>query len=205
MWSVFASRAAAGALAAVTLAAVALAGCGPRALDVTLTVDASGCNVALPAGGSLLYQVEANGSVAVDGGGPSLCGGCLAVDSAINSRDELVAFVRAHAPSCGGVHPNTTLAVRITGWTAGGCPTTNADQFCADGPSVLVPDGTSDATVTLSLVCKPQCSGVCVPTTCAAQGKNCGAISDGCNMVLDCGACHPPLKCGATTPNVCGR
>ena len=37
-----------------------------------------------------------------------------------------------------------------------------------------------------------------------AQGKDCGAISDGCNMVLDCGTCHPPLRCGAVTPNVCG-
>ena len=32
-----------------------------------------------------------------------------------------------------------------------------------------------------------------------------GAISDGCNMVLDCGTCHPPEKCGAITPNVCDK
>ena len=68
-----------------------------------------------------------------------------------------------------------------------------------------VPDGTSNATLTLPLTCSPQCSATCTPTTCAAQGKNCGPISDGCNMVLDCGTCHPPLRCGAVTPNVCGR
>ena len=204
MWSASTSRARArAALAAAALAALA-AGCGPRALDVTLTVDATACALSLPAGASLLYQVEANGTI-VDGGAGSFCGGCLAVDTAITTSDQLVAFLKAHAPSCGGVHPNTTLAVRVTGWTAGGCPAAVADTFCADGPSVLVPDGTSNATLTLHLVCKSQCSATCVPTTCAAEGKDCGAISDGCNMVLDCGTCHPPLKCGATTPNVCGR
>jgi hypothetical protein len=29
----------------------------------------------------------------------------------------------------------------------------------------------------------------CLPTTCAAEGKNCGSIPDGCNGMLDCGTC----------------
>jgi hypothetical protein len=196
MWSAFAN----GALFALALAI----GCGPRALDVTLTVDASGCTLAVPAGGSLLYQVEANGSVA-DGGGGSFCGGCLAVDAPITTSAELIAFLRVHAPSCGGVHPETELGVRVTGWSLPGCPAADTPAFCADGPTVLVPNGRDDATLTLPLVCKMQCSAVCTPTTCAAQGEDCGAISDGCNHVLDCGTCHPPLRCGAVTPNVCGR
>jgi hypothetical protein len=45
----------------------------------------------------------------------------------------------------------------------------------------------------------------CVPTTCAAQGKNCGTISDGCGGTPSCGTCTLPQTCGATgTPNVCG-
>lgn len=45
----------------------------------------------------------------------------------------------------------------------------------------------------------------CVPTTCAAHGKNCGALPDGCGAVLNCGACDAPLSCaGAGVPNVCG-
>ena len=196
MWSAF-TRAA--------LFAVALAACGPRALDVALTVDDSGCTLSVPAGGSLLYQVEANGAASTDGGPGSFCGGCLAVDSPIAGGAALVAFLRTHAPSCGGVHPGTTLGIRVTGWSAGGCPQANAPSFCADAPTVLVPDGTSNATLTLDLVCKAACASACVPTTCAAEGKDCGAISDGCNMVLDCGTCHPPLKCGATTPNVCSK
>ena len=194
MWSTFTNA----AVAAVAL--VSLWGCGPRALDVTIAIDATGCTLSIPAGGSLLYQVEANGS-----GAGAFCGGCLAVDTAIATSDQLVAFLRAHAPSCGGVHPDTTFGVRVTGWSAGGCPPTVAASFCADGPTVLVPDGTSNGSVTLNLTCKPQCSAVCTPTTCLAQGKDCGSISDGCNMVLNCGTCHPPKVCGALTPNVCDK
>jgi len=45
----------------------------------------------------------------------------------------------------------------------------------------------------------------CTPTTCAAQGKNCGSIPNGtCPDTLDCGTCTFPETCGAETPNVCG-
>ena len=49
------------------------------------------------------------------------------------------------------------------------------------------------------------CSGSCTPTTCAAQGKNCGSISDGCGRTLNCGPCTSPQTCGGGgTANVCG-
>jgi len=45
----------------------------------------------------------------------------------------------------------------------------------------------------------------CTPTTCAAQGKNCGSISDGCGGTLNCGTCTNPNTCGGGgTANVCG-
>ena len=45
----------------------------------------------------------------------------------------------------------------------------------------------------------------CTPSTCAAQGKDCGTISDGCGGMLDCGSCTAPETCGGGgTPNVCG-
>src|SRR5262249_39722584 len=48
-------------------------------------------------------------------------------------------------------------------------------------------------------------SSTCTPTTCAAQGKNCGSISDGCGGNLSCGSCTSPQTCGGGgTANVCG-
>ncbi len=188
MWSAFTSAA---------LALVLIAGCGDRSLDLSLTIDASGCALNVPAGGSVLYQVEADGG--------SFCGGCLAVTTAISDANGLLSMLRSSAPACGGVHPGSTIGVQVTGFAAGGCPAANAPSFCAQGPSQLVPSGTSDAMLTLPLTCAAQCSTSCMPTTCAAQGKDCGAISDGCNMVLQCGDCHPPERCGTVTPNVCSK
>ncbi len=45
----------------------------------------------------------------------------------------------------------------------------------------------------------------CSPTTCAAQGANCGSISDGCGGTVDCGTCTGYDTCGGGgIPNVCG-
>ena len=51
----------------------------------------------------------------------------------------------------------------------------------------------------------PDASAVCSPTTCAAEGKNCGFVPDGCGHMLACGACPVGSACGASgTENVCG-
>ena len=42
----------------------------------------------------------------------------------------------------------------------------------------------------------------CVPTTCAGQGFNCGSISDGCGLTVDCGTCGRHEMC---VNNVCTR
>jgi len=45
----------------------------------------------------------------------------------------------------------------------------------------------------------------CVPTSCAALGKNCGSIADGCGGTLTCGTCTAPQTCGGGgVANVCG-
>ena len=46
-------------------------------------------------------------------------------------------------------------------------------------------------------------SGSCVPTTCEAQGKSCGAIADGCGSTIDCGGCGEDEVCGLAVANVC--
>ncbi len=50
-------------------------------------------------------------------------------------------------------------------------------------------------------------ASTCVPTTCAAQGKNCGSIMDGCGAVILCGTCTVPDTCGGggAGANVCGN
>jgi hypothetical protein len=48
--------------------------------------------------------------------------------------------------------------------------------------------------------------GACTPTTCIAEGKNCGTMSDGCGTDLSCGTCTGTDTCGGGgTPNVCGE
>jgi hypothetical protein len=49
-----------------------------------------------------------------------------------------------------------------------------------------------------------QASNACVPTTCAAEGKNCGSIPDGCGGTLTCGSCSSGTCGGGGVPNVCG-
>jgi hypothetical protein len=45
----------------------------------------------------------------------------------------------------------------------------------------------------------------CTPMSCAAQGKNCGSVSDGCGGTLTCGSCTSPESCGGGgVANVCG-
>ncbi len=46
----------------------------------------------------------------------------------------------------------------------------------------------------------------CRPTSCAAQGKNCGMLADGCGGVQNCGGCSGINSCGgAGVANVCGN
>jgi hypothetical protein len=45
---------------------------------------------------------------------------------------------------------------------------------------------------------------ICTPTTCAAQGIECGPAGDGCGGALDCNPCPPGQICGAGGPGKCG-
>jgi hypothetical protein len=71
----------------------------------------------------------------------------------------------------------------------GSCP---SGQACgAGGPNVCGTGTSSDA-------------GKCTPKTCADLGANCGAVSDGCGGLLQCGTCATGQQCGLGGPNVCG-
>jgi hypothetical protein len=45
---------------------------------------------------------------------------------------------------------------------------------------------------------------ICTPTTCAAQGIQCGPAGDGCGGALDCKPCPTGQICGAGGPGKCG-
>jgi hypothetical protein len=48
-------------------------------------------------------------------------------------------------------------------------------------------------------------SGVCTPSSCAAQNVGCGPAGDGCGNAIDCGACPSSLTCGGGgVPSQCG-
>jgi len=73
------------------------------------------------------------------------------------------------------------------------CGACNAPQFCGGG-------GFSQCGGNAS----PE-AGVCVPSTCAAQGITCGPAADGCGNLLQCGTCQAPQICGGgSAPGVCG-
>jgi hypothetical protein len=185
------------------VAVAALAGCEHR-LDLSLALAGDSCTQTVPAGGSILYELSTGGAA---DGARSFCGGCLAVDATLASPDAIESFLRAHAPTCAGVHPGSTLSVRLTAFAGAGCPDAPAPRiFCSQSPPVGLPDGRDDAVVAVVLTCSAACTGGCVPTTCDALGKNCGMLSDGCSGTLSCGSCTPPLKCGFRgVPNVCAK
>lgn len=45
---------------------------------------------------------------------------------------------------------------------------------------------------------------LCTPTTCGAQGIECGPAGDGCGDLLDCGPCPVGELCGGGGPGKCG-
>jgi hypothetical protein len=186
-----------------------IGGCADRRADLSLALASDSCNIPVPAGGSILYQVT-GGAPADGGSATSFCGGCLPVSSTLADAAAILDFLRANAPACAGVKPGTTLGVALTGFTTPDCTGSTMRAFCSQSPPVMLPDGHSDAVVQVTLTCDATCGAApCKPTTCMALGKNCGPVSDGCTGTLQCGSCSPPLKCGGHgsggVPGVCSQ
>src|SRR5262249_33612673 len=54
--------------------------------------------------------------------------------------------------------------------------------------------GTPTTTTTTSTTATTTTT-MCTPTTCTAEGADCGSISDGCGGTLDCGTCPTDQAC----------
>jgi hypothetical protein len=126
------------------LCMLAATGCGSHTLEVALSFSST-CAVSVPSGGSVLYELSVDETA--DAGGGFVCGSCLAVPSALTGGDALVAYVRAHAPTCSGINPGAALQVRVTAWTMASCQTGNtaAPILCSSSTALAAPDGHSDA------------------------------------------------------------
>lgn len=88
------------------------------------------------------------------------------------------------------------------------CVNNPCDPDCID--FVDTPAGQADAGTGLKesdggLTLVGDGGSVCVPKTCADQGKNCGPVGNGCGGLLQCGTCLTPTTCGgAGVASVCG-
>jgi hypothetical protein len=194
------------AAARLALFAWLASGCGPRTLDLSLSIDPS-CAISVPAGGSVLYEL-ASGSVD-SGATPQLCGGCVAVGATITDASTLLALLRAQAPAC-AIARDTTLTARVSSFATPTCAPSSGSAgapLCSSAAPITTGDGRSDQDAKVSLACGAVCeTSTCTPLSCEQQEKNCGALSDGCGNTLSCGTCQPPQKCGgAGVPNVCGK
>ena len=111
----------------------------------------------------------------------------------------------------GGTYSNTT--VELYSPTTGSWSTMGAlTQTRRNHPTVALPSGrvlflggtassSSGSMVPVASIEVFDLNSTCTPTTCAAQGKNCGTISNGCGGTLTCGTCGSGQTC---TNNVCG-
>jgi hypothetical protein len=120
------------------------------------------------------------------GGGYSKCGGNLAAqDSGGNIC--MPKSCAAQGYTCG---PNSDGCGSMLD-----CGTCTAPQYCG-GAGYSKCGGNS--------VAADSGGNVCVPTTCAALGYNCGAAADGCGHALNCGNCSAPQFCGGAGFDKCG-
>jgi hypothetical protein len=166
-------------------------------LGLTCGQNADGCGHLTPSCGTCTAPEFCGG------GGPSRCGLGVSDDGGVLGHT-------ADGAVIAGCVPATCAAM---GWNCGkagdGCGKTidcgplacPGLEFCGGGGpnscggmSALGPDGGP--------------IGACAPTTCAAQGFNCGKSGDGCGNEIDCSigqpACTSPQFCGGAGPNQCG-
>jgi hypothetical protein len=183
----------------VAIVALALLGsaCGQRSLGLELSVD-TGCTVAVPPNGSLLYEVLITSP---DGAASSVCGGCLTPATVIADASELVDYLRTSAPTCHAISPGSKLIVRVNAWSVPMCPAGSAAPMvlCAESAAQVAPDGHSDAVQPTLLSCSTACAlSPCIPLTCDSQNRSCGAMEDGCGHTLICGTCRSGDSCQAS-------
>jgi hypothetical protein len=149
-------------------------------------------------------QGKTCGSIADGCGGTLTCGTCPGGQSCVSNvcqapsscTPTVTGYDRGKCGETavygGKLYKCVSQAVNVNGETAG-CGVTGV--YC----SSIAPDNASWGTTAWTLVAS--CDATCTPTTCAAQGKTCGSIPNGCGGTLACGSCPSGQSCSAS--NVC--
>ena len=142
-------------------------------------VSADGCGGVIPCGTCTLPEICGGG------GTPGQCGNsALLPDGGIPCTPTTCAALGYNcgvaSDGCGGL-----LA----------CGTCTNPQYCGGG-GYNICGGNNGL--------NPNGTPVCIPSTCAALGYDCGEADDGCGNVLQCGNCTAPQFCGGGGYNVCG-
>ena len=184
--------------------------CGNGVLDLgeqcddgnTLNGDCCSATCRFEAAGSACPSTNPCMNTACNGAGVCLATANMALcndGNACTTADVCTAGTCVGGPAlnCNDGNPCTT----DTCDPAIGCAHTPNTLPCDDGNPCTSGDTCAGGTCAGTL--DPLCT--CTPTTCAAQGKNCGTILDGCGGTLTCGTCTAPQTCGGGgIANVCG-
>jgi hypothetical protein len=102
----------------------------------------------------------------------------------------------ASGPAC---TPTSSSCVPVT------CTGPASGSVFPIGPTAVSCTATDSHGNTASATFTVTVTPACTPTTCSAQGANCGTSSDGCGGTLNCGTCTGPQTCGGGgATNVCG-
>jgi hypothetical protein len=201
---------------AITNPLTVTAGCAPR---TCFEVPQGTCgSIADGCGGTISCGCDF-GQTCGGGGTPGVCGTAATLSvSGLSLNPISVA---------GGSSSLGTVSLNMAAPAGGAGAFLSSNNTAATVPqSVVVPQGQTTATfaagtsavqTTTTAAITAQLAGTvtapltitagstCTPTTCAAQGKNCGTISDGCGGTLLCGSCTSPQTCGGGgVANVCG-
>jgi hypothetical protein len=145
--------------------------------------------------------VDAGADVANDAGGVSYADAPAGSD-AVGGADAGSGAMSGDAAGSDAVSGDDAGSDAVSGDDAGSDAVSGDD---AGSDAVSGDDAGSEPSHDSGLPAGNDAGGSCTPTTCAAQGKNCGTIPDTCDGTVSCGTCTAPQTCGGGgTANVCG-